>query len=90
VALKGCRIYLNWGSYPCADCARAIIQSGIIEVVAVNISFGGSRGKGGIDWNKNCGTGGHMLKESGIKTRYLEHIDSKEKLRALMVAKHKQ
>lgn len=89
-ALKGCRMYINWGGYPCADCARAIIQTGIIEVIMVGIPFGGSRGKGGIDWNKNCGVGGHMLKESGIKVKHLDYIDTKEKLRALMIADHKQ
>ena len=31
VPLQGCRIYLEW--YPCADCMRAIIQSGIVEIV---------------------------------------------------------
>lgn len=30
VSLEGAKIYLEW--FPCADCARAIIQSGIIEV----------------------------------------------------------
>lgn len=29
--LKGSRIYLPW--FPCMDCARAIVQSGIVEVV---------------------------------------------------------
>ena len=29
--LKGCKIYVPWT--PCADCARAIIQTGIAEVV---------------------------------------------------------
>jgi len=29
--LEGCKIYIPF--YPCSDCARAIIQSGIIEVV---------------------------------------------------------
>lgn len=87
-ALKGCRMYINWGGFPCADCARAIIQAGIIEVVMANIPFGGSRGKGGVDWNENCGIGGHMLRESGIKVRHLHDIDTKAKLRALMSAKH--
>lgn len=31
VPLAGCRLYLRW--FPCAECARAIIQSGIVEVV---------------------------------------------------------
>lgn len=30
VALEGCSIYVN--RYPCADCARAIIQSGLKQV----------------------------------------------------------
>jgi dCMP deaminase len=29
--LAGCTIYLNW--YPCMDCARAVIQSGIVRLV---------------------------------------------------------
>lgn len=33
VAVKGCTIYIPW--YPCVDCARAIVQSGLREVVAV-------------------------------------------------------
>lgn len=33
VPLNGCRLYLNW--FPCADCARAILQAGIVEVVSV-------------------------------------------------------
>jgi dCMP deaminase len=32
VPLKGCRIYVT--AWPCADCTRAIIQSGIKEVIA--------------------------------------------------------
>lgn len=31
IPINGCTIYLTW--YPCADCARAIIQSGIDTVV---------------------------------------------------------
>lgn len=30
-SLEGCTMYLTW--YPCADCARAIIQSGIPRLV---------------------------------------------------------
>jgi dCMP deaminase len=33
VPLEGTTIYLMW--YPCVECARAIIQCGIIQVVAV-------------------------------------------------------
>jgi len=34
VALKGCTLYVN--GIPCADCARAIIQSGIKQVIVDN------------------------------------------------------
>jgi len=33
ISLFGSKIYLPW--YPCSDCARAIIQSGISDVVCV-------------------------------------------------------
>jgi dCMP deaminase len=33
IELLDATIYIPW--YPCADCARAIIQSGIVEVVVV-------------------------------------------------------
>lgn len=32
-SLAGTTIYLPW--YPCMDCARAIVQAGILEVVAI-------------------------------------------------------
>lgn len=31
ISLKGCTLYVNW--HPCVDCARAMIQAGIIRVV---------------------------------------------------------
>jgi dCMP deaminase len=33
VALAGCRMYLPW--FPCMDCARAIVQAGITELIAI-------------------------------------------------------
>jgi dCMP deaminase len=32
-ALEGCTMYLPW--FPCMDCARAIVQSGIARLIAV-------------------------------------------------------
>ena len=32
VSLKGCKMYVTL--FPCADCARAIIQSGITKIIA--------------------------------------------------------
>jgi dCMP deaminase len=32
-AIYGCTCYINW--FPCADCARAIVQTGIVRVVGL-------------------------------------------------------
>lgn len=32
VPLQGCRIYVSW--FPCIDCARAIVQVGLDEIIA--------------------------------------------------------
>src|SRR5262245_58270507 len=40
VSLEGCRLYVTL--YPCADCARAIIQSGIVSVMSVAPDFSDS------------------------------------------------
>lgn len=39
ISLNGCRLYLNFEPIPCSDCARGIIQSGIVSVIGPNISF---------------------------------------------------
>jgi dCMP deaminase len=31
--LQGCRLYIPW--FPCMDCARAIVQSGITELICM-------------------------------------------------------
>jgi dCMP deaminase len=33
ILVNGCRMYLPW--FPCMDCARAIVQSGIVELIAI-------------------------------------------------------
>jgi dCMP deaminase len=33
IALDGCRMYLSW--FPCIECARAVVQAGIRELVAI-------------------------------------------------------
>lgn len=55
---------------PCSDCARALIQSGIIEVVIheewdLNIGFN----KNSIKWAESIKRTNDMFKESGIKFR---------------------
>jgi len=59
--LKGCTIYVT--GIPCADCARAIIQSGIKEVVVR------SREKFGCEWGDSMKVACIMFKESGVILR---------------------
>jgi dCMP deaminase len=33
ISLENCRMFLPW--FPCMDCARAIVQAGIVELVAL-------------------------------------------------------
>jgi dCMP deaminase len=46
IALEGCRIYLPW--FPCMDCARAIVQSGLIQLIAFKPDL--EHGKWGEDF----------------------------------------
>ena len=58
VALVGCTAYVN--RFPCADCARALIQSGIARIVAPPIP----QADGALDhsFQVSC----RMLSETGI------------------------
>lgn len=61
---RGCTIYLPW--YPCADCARAIIQSGITHIVCTE-----------PDWNDHIWAADfevvkEMLEESAVTVRWHE------------------
>jgi len=57
------KLYISGKGQPCADCARAIIQSGIVEVIT---GFGKFEGKGGL-WEESCKVGEEMLLEAGVK-----------------------
>jgi len=65
VALDGSRIYIDW--YPCARCAGAIIQSGIINIIidyrngSERETYWNERWKDDMDISKT------MLKEAKIK-----------------------
>lgn len=61
ISLKGCVLYLNqW--LPCADCARAIIQVGIKEVVTKNLDTE-------YRWLDSITDSVEMLYEVGINIR---------------------
>ena len=58
----GCTMYLNcW--YPCADCARAVIQAGIVCVVVSRAR----ENKHDSKWNETCAVGVQMLEEAGVE-----------------------
>ncbi len=63
VALTGTRIYIN--RFPCADCARAIIQSGIAKVICPPRPTD----DGKLDYSFEVAE--TMLKEGGVTLRLL-------------------
>lgn len=58
----GSTLYMYGGGYPCADCARAIVQSGIKEFVTMGHTFTGK----GDQWKESCLWGLKMLEEGGV------------------------
>lgn len=56
--LKGCRMYSSM--FPCADCARAIIQSGIIKVISPPPNADDAK------WDAHFQRSALMLTEAGI------------------------
>lgn len=66
VSLDGCRMYLPW--YPCMDCARAIVQSGISELICAPPDSNDPQ------WAQDFGEVPFLLEEAGvIVRRWAEH-----------------
>lgn len=63
VSLVGCRMYLPW--FPCMDCARAIIQAGIIELIATEPNLNDPK------WGEDFKRVKAMLSEAGVAVRFL-------------------
>ena len=62
----GCRMFVSCG-IPCADCARAVIQAGIVEVI---IAVYGSRSDQNPEkWKDSAHRSTQMFKESGVSMR---------------------
>jgi dCMP deaminase len=66
VPLKGCRIYVPW--FPCGECSKAIIQSGINELVAYEPDL--SDEKWGHDFRRVV----EMLGEAGVRVRFMDRL----------------
>ena len=64
INLADSRIYIQW--YPCSDCARAIIQSGISEIICYKPDFNDER------WGLDFKMVEEMFNETDIFVRYIE------------------
>lgn len=64
ISVKGCRMYTN--GMPCMDCARAVVQSGITEVIV----DGRWDKENSEKWAENAKRSLQMFKELGIGVRY--------------------
>lgn len=66
IPVVGCRLYLNYSPCPCSDCARAIIQSGIVEVIGPKDNpFPGK----GEQWEQSIKAAKEMCEEASVKWR---------------------
>ena len=65
VSLDGCKMYVTY--FPCCDCARAIIQSGIKEVYSPKPDW--SHHKWGESWKVSK----QMFDECGVKVKFIEN-----------------
>ncbi|MTH95318.1 deaminase [Roseibium sp. RKSG952] len=63
-ALKGSKMHLPW--FPCTDCARAVVQSGIVELVCHEPDFSDER------WGEKFVTAHKILTEGGVSIRYVD------------------
>lgn len=64
IPLEGCTIYIEW--YPCTDCARAIIQSGIINVVIDGRQYEAKKKHWDDRWKADMEVSVLMLTESSV------------------------
>lgn len=63
VSLRGARIYSN--VFPCADCSRAIIQTGIIELITMPIP------QNDLTYGRSFEVSKQMFNESGLIVRFI-------------------
>lgn len=65
ISTRDCKIIISW--YPCADCARAIIQAGIGIVIAVEPDWDDPK------WSADFAVVKQMFAEAGIFSLFLEN-----------------
>lgn len=63
ICTKDCVLYLNFAPAPCAECAKAIIQAGIVKIVVPrDRPFPGK----GSQWEESIRVSKEMLAEAGV------------------------
>jgi dCMP deaminase len=63
IKLNGSRVYLPW--FPCMDCARALVQVGVREVVGVKPDLTDPK------WGKDFERAETLFKEAGVAVRFV-------------------
>ena len=66
IPLEGCRMYLPW--FPCMDCARAIVQSGLLELVALEPETNDPQ------WGPDFLSALELFSEAGIAVRWFPKV----------------
>lgn len=64
IPLHGCRMYLPW--FPCMDCARAMVQSGIRTLVAMRPDLAHAQ------WGEDFRLALELFSESGVEVVWYE------------------
>lgn len=60
---KGTRAYVPW--FPCMDCARALVQAGVVEVVGIKPDMMDAR------WGEDFARAETLFAEAGVKVRFM-------------------
>jgi len=70
VSLKGCTLYLPW--FPCMDCARAIVQAGIAELVAIEPDLDDEK------WGQDFRLAILLFREVGTTVRWFQELPTEK------------
>lgn len=65
VSIEGCHAFVNW--FPCKDCARAFVQSGIVRVVALRPDETDER------WGEHFTFASDLFKEAGVEVNLYDY-----------------
>lgn len=70
IPTKGCSIYIT--HFPCTECARMIIQSGLEEVIVDNASMKQTEQNFRERWDEDLQVSKTMLEEAHVKIEFID------------------